>query len=68
MGVKGARTSKAIKVDKWLVTIETIQKDLGDIMKDLTNKLKEFVTTLYIEISNIRILLKVLMMFIWNDS
>ena len=67
MKVDDKETSDLQQVNEWLVAIETNQKDIEDAIKDLINKVKYIVTTLYVEMSDIVISVKVLMLAIRNS-
>ena len=44
--------SDVLQVNKWLLAIKNNQKDLEDTIKDLTNEVKDVVTTVCVKMSD----------------
>ena len=61
-------TSDVPQVGKQFVAIKNNQKGFRDVMKNLTNKVKDVVVTFYAEISDIVALVKIMMMAIGDNS
>ena len=66
--INGIRTNDVLQVNEWFVIIGTNHKDLEVAVNDLTNEVKDVVTTLYAKMSDMVALVKVLMMAMRKSS
>ena len=67
-GIKGSESDAFSQVEKWLAVIKDKQRQLRDAIKDLIIEVKHVVMALQLEMSELIVTVKVMMMAMDNSS